>query len=108
VSGFGEKVGQRAAVESGLSKLTGLEQRLTGAVKGAVENSEEPESLGGEDGCLVTLDLACRSKQNGRGTAARRWSALCERRQSRLRSQSRARVGEIPTEHTDTFDGHYG
>ncbi|KAI3485184.1 hypothetical protein L1887_51469 [Cichorium endivia] len=83
VSGFGEKVGQRAAVESGLSKLTGLKQRLTGAVKGAVENSEEPESLGGEDGCLVTLDLACWSKQNGRGTAARRWSVLCERTQSR-------------------------
>lgn len=55
---LGEEIGQDAAVELGLANLAALEQRLASGVEGAVEESEECESLRGEDLFVLRLDSA--------------------------------------------------
>ncbi len=46
MSGLGKEVGESTAVETRLTELTSLEERLTGALERAVEDSKELEGLG--------------------------------------------------------------
>jgi len=54
-----EEIWERAFVELCLSDDAALEELLSGAVEGSVEEGEESESLLGENLAIEVVDLAC-------------------------------------------------